>query len=59
MQIPLDQGQFMALLARLIGARRSIEVGTFTDYSVPVVYQCLDAQYALSFEPYPERGVTR
>lgn len=33
MQIGPDQGQFMALLARLTGARRCIEVGVFTGYS--------------------------
>lgn len=33
MQIAPDQGQFMAMLARLIGAKRVIEVGTFTGYS--------------------------
>lgn len=33
MQISPDQGQFMALLAQLMGARRTIEVGTFTGYS--------------------------
>jgi predicted O-methyltransferase YrrM len=33
MQIGADQGQFMALLAKLIGARRCIEVGVFTGYS--------------------------
>jgi predicted O-methyltransferase YrrM len=33
MQISPDQGQFMALLARLIGARRCLEIGTFTGYS--------------------------
>ena len=33
MQIAADQGQFMALLAKLMGARRVIEVGTFTGYS--------------------------
>lgn len=32
-QIAPEQGQFMALLVRLIGARRIIEVGTFTGYS--------------------------
>ena len=37
MQIGADQGQFMALLARLIGARRCIEVGVFTGYSSLVV----------------------
>ena len=33
MQIGPDQGQFMALLAKLIGARHCIEVGVFTGYS--------------------------
>jgi len=33
MQIAPEQGAFMTLLARLMGARRVIEVGTFTGYS--------------------------
>jgi len=33
MQIAPEQGQFMALLARLMGATRYLEVGTFTGYS--------------------------
>lgn len=33
MQIAPEQGQFMALLAEIIGARRVLEVGTFTGYS--------------------------
>ena len=33
MQISPDQGQFMALLVRLIGARHCLEIGTFTGYS--------------------------
>ncbi len=33
MQIGYDQGQFMALLVRLIGAQRVLEVGCFTGYS--------------------------
>ena len=37
MQIGADQGQLMALLVRLIGARRTIEIGTFTGYSALAV----------------------
>ena len=33
MQIAPEQGAFMSLLTRLIGARYAIEVGTFTGYS--------------------------
>lgn len=33
MQIAPDQGQFMGLLAQLVGARRYLEIGTFTGYS--------------------------
>jgi caffeoyl-CoA O-methyltransferase len=33
MQIAPEQGAFMQFLAKLIGARRAIEVGTFTGYS--------------------------
>ena len=33
MQISPEQGQFMALLIRLIGASRTIEIGVFTGYS--------------------------
>ncbi len=43
MQISPEQGQFMALLVRLIGARRCLEVGTFTGYSSTVVALALPA----------------
>jgi predicted O-methyltransferase YrrM len=33
MQISPEQGQFMAMLARLIGAQRYLEIGVFTGYS--------------------------
>src|SRR5579862_6602057 len=36
-QIAPEQGQFMALLIRLIGAKRTLEIGTFTGYSSTAV----------------------
>lgn len=33
MQIGPDQGQLLTFLTRLVGARRAVEVGTFTGYS--------------------------
>ncbi len=36
MQIAPEQGQFMALLVRLLGAKKTLEVGVFTGYSALV-----------------------
>ncbi len=41
MQITPEQGAFMANLVRMIGARRTLEVGTFTGYSALVVAMAL------------------
>jgi caffeoyl-CoA O-methyltransferase len=43
MQISPEQGQFMALLAKLTGARRCLEVGVFTGYSSLCVAAALPA----------------
>jgi predicted O-methyltransferase YrrM len=43
MQIAPEQGQFMALLVKLIGARRCLEVGVFTGYSSLAVAAALPA----------------
>ncbi len=43
MQIAPEQGQFMALLTRLCGFRRCIEVGVFTGYSSLCVATALPA----------------
>ena len=44
MQIAPEQGQFMALLVRLIGARRILEIGTFTGYSALAMALALPAE---------------
>lgn len=41
MQIGADQAAFLALLVRAIGARRAIEIGTFTGYSALAVASAL------------------
>lgn len=41
MQIGPDQAAFLALLARSIGARRALEIGTFTGYSALAVASAL------------------
>jgi predicted O-methyltransferase YrrM len=43
MQIGPEQGQLMALLARLVGARQCLEIGSFTGYSALVVALALPA----------------
>jgi predicted O-methyltransferase YrrM len=43
MQISPEQGQFMALLVELIGARRTLEIGVFTGYSALRVALALPA----------------
>jgi caffeoyl-CoA O-methyltransferase len=41
MQIPREQGPLMTLLARLVGTRLAVEVGTFTGYSALCIAQGL------------------
>ena len=43
MQIAADQAQFMTLLVRLTGARRALEIGTFTGYSALAIARGLPA----------------
>ena len=42
MQITPEQGQFMALLAKSIGAKRALEIGVYTGYSACCVAEALD-----------------
>jgi caffeoyl-CoA O-methyltransferase len=43
MQIAPEQGAFMELLVRVSGARRAVEVGTFTGYSALCIARALGA----------------
>lgn len=41
MQIGADQGKLLALLLRMIGAKRALEIGTFTGYSAMAIASAL------------------
>ncbi|MGH8116110.1 MAG: class I SAM-dependent methyltransferase [Rhodanobacteraceae bacterium] len=67
LQISPEQGQLMALLVKLIDARRTIEVGTFTGYSALTVALALpadgkllacdvSAEYTAIGKPYWQRA---
>jgi caffeoyl-CoA O-methyltransferase len=43
MQIAPEQGQFMALLVQLMGARKALEIGVYTGYSALCVANALPA----------------
>jgi caffeoyl-CoA O-methyltransferase len=59
MQIAPDQGAFMTLLTRAIGARRAIEVGTFTGYSAICIARGLpDDGVLIACEIDPDRAAT-
>jgi O-methyltransferase len=47
MQIAPEQGQLMTLLVELIGARRIIEIGTFTGYSALCMAEAMPADGTL------------
>lgn len=42
MQITPEQGQFLALLVKMIGARKTLELGTYTGYSTLCVAQAME-----------------
>ncbi|MEW6718308.1 MAG: class I SAM-dependent methyltransferase [Chloroflexota bacterium] len=54
-QISPEQGQFMSLLVKLMGARRTLEIGVFTGYSSLWVALALpDDGYLLACDVNPE-----
>jgi predicted O-methyltransferase YrrM len=55
MQIAPEQGQFMALLVELIGARRVLEIGCFTGYSTLAMALALPPDgHLVTLEANPE-----
>jgi caffeoyl-CoA O-methyltransferase len=57
MQIAPDQGALMTMLARISGARRALEVGTFTGYSAICIARGLaDGGELVACELDPERA---
>lgn len=57
MQVAPDQGAFLTVLARAIGARRAIEVGTFTGYSAICIARGLgDDGLLVACELDPDRA---
>src|ERR1700683_2069436 len=51
MQIGAEQGTFMTMLTRLAGARRALEIGTFTGYSSICIARGLADRGALQLRP--------
>src|SRR5206468_5610528 len=47
MQIGADQGALLALLVRLIGGQRALEIGTYTGYSALAVAMGLPSSWKL------------
>lgn len=59
MQIAPEQGQLMALLLRLLGARRTIEIGVYTGYSTLVTALALPpGGYVLACDIDPDATAT-
>lgn len=48
MQVSIDQGRLLSLLVKMIGAKRAVEVGTFTGYSALCIASSLPADGKLT-----------
>lgn len=49
MQITVDQGQFMAMLTKILGVKKYLEVGVFTGYSTLAVTLAMDDESSISY----------
>lgn len=49
MQITADQGQFMAMIAKILNAKKYLEVGVFTGYSTLAVTLAMDDEMATAY----------
>ena len=49
MQITVDQGQFMAMLAKILNAKKYLEIGVFTGYSTLAVTLAMNDEMATSY----------
>ena len=53
MQIAPDQGQFMAMLIKIMGAERLIEIGTYTGYSTLVCAMAMNKGQIIALDSDP------
>lgn len=53
MQIAPDQGQFMAMLIKIMGVERLIEIGTYTGYSTLVCAMAMDKGQIIALDSDP------
>ncbi|SVB21481.1 uncharacterized protein METZ01_LOCUS174335, partial [marine metagenome] len=53
MQIAPDQGQFMAMLIKIMGAERLIEIGTYTGYSTLVCAMAMEKGQIIALDRDP------
>ena len=53
MQIAPDQGQFMAMLIKIMGAERLIEIGTYTGYSTLVCAMAMEKGQIIALDSDP------
>tara|TARA_B100000959_G_scaffold286535_1_gene365643 strand:- start:562 stop:1227 length:666 start_codon:yes stop_codon:yes gene_type:complete len=53
MQIAPDQGQFMAMLIKIMGAERLIEIGTYTGYSTLVCAMAMEKGQIITLDCDP------